>query len=86
MWIRLTFADIRATELLPTGVQGDSLFLSHTARKNHEDKFYAMRPASLAKAMHRMMDSRRDTRVIYSSLREACRHGRWQGVRYMYGR
>jgi len=31
------------------------VYLSHTARKDHEDKFYAMRPASLATAMQRMM-------------------------------
>ena len=43
---------IRASELLPASVQGDSLFLSLTARKDHEDKFYAMRPGSLATAMH----------------------------------
>ena len=35
---------------------GGSLFLSHTSRKDHDDKFYAMKPASLlATAMQRMM-------------------------------
>ena len=52
---QLMYLYIRASELLPAGVQGDALFLSHTARKDRDDKFYAMKPASLATAMQRMM-------------------------------
>ena len=33
---QLMYLYIRASELLPAGVQGDALFLSHTARKDHE--------------------------------------------------
>ena len=34
---QLMYLYIRASELLPAGIQGDALFLSHTARKDHQD-------------------------------------------------